>query len=70
MENTALRTHRPERRIEKVNLCKCEECSRRIPDRRNPAPESVPSLPPLDRPRFFEAAARLRRFARAGRERG
>ena len=34
-----------------------------MPDRRFPAPESVLSPPPLDRPRLFEAAARLSRGA-------
>ena len=33
-------------------------------------PESVISLPPLDCLRFFEAAARLRSFAHAGKELG
>ncbi len=33
-------------------------------------PDSVISLPPLDCLRFFEAAARLRSFAHAGRELG
>ena len=56
--------------MEKVNSCKCQKFSRRIPDRRFPEAESVLSLPPLDCPRLFEAAARLRRFARAGRDLG
>ena len=40
------------------------------PDRPVPAPESVISLPPLDCLRFFEAAARLRSLAHAGKEFG
>ena len=48
----------------------CEECSRRIPDRRSPAPESVLSLPSHDRLRFFEAPARHRSFVPAGQEPG
>ena len=51
-------------------MCKYEDCIYLSPTRPFPAPESVISLPPLDCLPFFEAAARLRSFAHAGKELG
>ena len=56
--------------MKKIFLCNCEECIYLSPTRPVPAPEPVISLPPLDCLRFFEAAARLRSFAHAGKELG
>ena len=53
-----------------VHLHKNEECIYLVRTPPFPAPEFVPSLPPLDCLRFFEAAARLRSFAHAGKELG
>ena len=51
-------------------MCNYEEYIYLSLTRSFPAPESVISLPPLDCLRFFEAAARLRSFAHAGKELG
>ena len=51
-------------------MCNYEEFIYLTPNPPFPAPESVMSLPPLDCLRFFEAAARLRSFAHAGKELG
>ena len=56
--------------MKKIHLCKYEDCIYLSPTRPFLAPESVMSLPPLDCLRFFEAAARLRSFAHAGKELG